>query len=245
MIALAAGLACDTGGDAAETVREITGNVATVIDETQPKPVEPTPTSLHPSSGVSAVMSALDGLVIAERGSGFEYDRRDWRHWIDADKDCQDTRAEVLILESAGTVSFATENRCRVVSGEWIGPWSGEVFVDASDVDVDHHVPLGHAHISGGWKWDDDRKRAYANDLKNPNSLQATSASVNRSKGKKPPDEWKPENPASWCRYAADWISVKQQWELTIGSGEKRALADMLTTCDDVGSWGFEGEKSE
>ena len=194
---------------------------------------------------MAGVLSALESLESAQRGSAIEYDRRDWRHWIDADKDCQNTRAEVLILESLASVSFANDERCRVTGGEWVGPWSGEAFSDASDVDIDHHVPLGHAHISGGWRWDADRKRAYANDLTNANSLQVTDSSVNRSKGKKPPDEWRPENPAGWCRYAADWISVKQQWDLTVTKAEVRALADMLDTCDDAGSWGLEGKTSE
>ncbi len=194
---------------------------------------------------MGVAVAALESLTVAERGSEIEYDRSDWRHWIDFDQDCQDTRAEVLIAESLETISFATNDRCRVTGGEWIGPWSGEAFADASDVDVDHHVPLGHAHVSGGWRWDEDRKRAYANDLTNPNSLQATSATVNRSKGKKPPDQWRPEHPAGWCRYAIDWISVKQQWELTVSQAEKHALDDMLATCNDAGSWGVEGVRSE
>ena len=166
------------------------------------------------------------------------------RHWEDHDRDCQDVRAEVLIEESRSSVSFATEKRCRVTGGEWLGPWSGEVFTDASDVDIDHHVPLGHAHVSGGWLWDADRKREYANDLSNPPSLQVTGASVNRSKGKKPPDAWRPEIRAGWCRYAADWIDVKSRWQLTVTHAETRALRDMLDSCDYAGSWGLSGSPS-
>ena len=193
---------------------------------------------------VRALLDALSCLRVAVRGSGIEYNRRDWRHWIDTDRDCQNTRAEVLIDESLAAVSFAPEDdgdECRVTSGRWIGPWSGEVFTDASDVDIDHHVPLGHAHLSGGWDWPTERKRAYANDLDNPASLQATNASVNRIKGKKPPDEWRPEASAGWCRYAADWVSVKLKWELTVTTIEVDALEEMLSTCDDPSSWGLSG----
>ena len=132
-------------------------------------------------------------------------------------------------------------DKCRVISGEWVGPWTREVFTDASDVDIDHHVPLGHTRLSGGWDWPPERQRAYANDLANPVSLQATSSSVNRSKGKKPPDEWRPDEIASWCRYAADWITVKERWDLAVISAEVDALEEMLSTCDNAGSWGLSG----
>ena len=141
-------------------------------------------------------------------------------------------------------VSFDPEDdgdKCRVLAGRWVGPWTGEVFTDASDLDIDHHVPLGHAHESGGWRWDSERKRAYANDLNHPESLQATSAPVNRSKGKQPPDEWRPDEADSWCRYAADWVTVKQNWELTVTASEVAALEEMLSTCNDMSSWGLSG----
>lgn len=193
---------------------------------------------------LQTLLDTLNNLDVAPRGSDIEYNRRDWRHWIDADRDCQNTRAEVLIGESVAPVSFAPEgdgDQCRVISGQWVGPWTGEVFTDASDVDIDHHVPLGHAHASGGWRWDAERKRAYANDLADPASLQATSAPVNRSKGKQPPDEWRPDQSAGWCRYAADWVTVKQKWELTVTASEVAALEDMLGTCKGTSSWGLSG----
>ncbi len=247
MVALAAAFAlpaCDAGvGDTLETAQEFAGELATrnVIDATQ---IEPTPPPPSLPADVQSVLTTLAQLVVAQRGSPVEYSRKDWRHWVDADRDCQDARAEVLIEESRSPVSFATDQGCRVVGGEWRGPWSGELFTDASDVDIDHHVPLGHAHESGGWQWDADRKRQYANDLSNPASLQATKASVNRSKGKQPPDAWRPPNPAGWCRYAADWIDVKARWRLTVTQAEVSALQDLLHNCNNADSWGLSGDRA-
>ncbi|MDE2785669.1 MAG: HNH endonuclease family protein [Chloroflexota bacterium] len=235
--------ACASGvADTIDAARQLAGEAVSDAE-----PPRATPVTVESSTGspeVRTLLVALRDLRVAARGSGIEYDRDDWRHWIDADRDCQNTRAEVLIAESVGPVAFQPEDdgdECRVIAGRWVGPWTGEVFTDASDVDIDHHVPLGHAHESGGWRWNSERKRAYANDLADPVSLQATSRTVNRSKGKQPPDGWRPDESASWCRYAADWITVKQNWELTVTTAEVAALENMLATCDDASSWGLSG----
>ena len=54
---------------------------------------------------------------------------------------------------------------------------------------------------------------------------------VNRSKGDRSPDEWKPPNHGDWCVYAKAWVSVKAKWHLTITAAEKAALASMLLGC--------------
>jgi len=65
-----------------------------------------------------------------------EYDRNNWRHWIDADLDCQNTRHEILIRDSLSPVQLS-ENGCRVISGVWVGQYTGEVFTEARQLDAD------------------------------------------------------------------------------------------------------------
>ena len=123
-----------------------------------------------------------------------------YQHWIDADGDCQDTRAEVLIAESRVPVAFQTAPQSSVSSGEWFGAYAGQVFTDPSELDVDHLVPLKEAHESGTFSWDASRKRDFANDLSDPNHLIAVSASQNRSKGAKDLNEWMPADSSFHCR---------------------------------------------
>ena len=248
LAALLLTVGCDSGGKAVKTAGRVADDISRLANAEPSPPGENVAPADPLPSDVQAVVATLNELPVSERGSEIDYDRDDWRHWVDADRDCQNTRAEVLIAESVARVSFtpnADGEECRVTGGEWRGPWSGEVFTDAGDVDIDHHVPLGHAHESGGWNWYKERKRAYANDLAHAPSLQATSASVNRAKGKQPPDEWRPDHTAGWCRYAADWVSVKAKWGLTVSKAEVEVLREMLDTCDDDGSWGLTGMRPQ
>jgi hypothetical protein len=45
------------------------------------------------------------------------YNRNDWKHWIDSDKDCQNTRHELLISTSTIPVEFKSDEQCNVLSG--------------------------------------------------------------------------------------------------------------------------------
>lgn len=189
--------------------------------------VAPTPTpvsSAQPRSVHQPVIAPIPGNLP-------DYDRDDWRHWIDVDGDCQNTRHEMLVEESLVPVSFIDPGQCTVASGQWIAPFTGTVVSVARDLDVDHMVPLTNAHRSGGWVWSAEQKKAYANDLSYPDHLIAVTASANRSKSDKGPEAWRPPDEGYWCEYAIDWIEIKATWELTVTAAEWSALVVMLDTC--------------
>jgi hypothetical protein len=154
------------------------------------------------------------------------YNRAEWQHWIDADGDCQDTRQEVLIEESLVAPTLDPRG-CRVMSGMWRDEYTGSLFTDPGDLDIDHRVSLATAHRHGGWAWDPARKRAYANDLQDPAHLVAVSASANRSKSDRGPDEWRPPLRDSWCHYANTWRAINQRWTLVVSPAEETALREM------------------
>ena len=160
-----------------------------------------------------------------------EYDRDEWRHWTDEDGDCQNARQEVLITESTVAVEFASDDQCRVSSGRWQGPYTGEVVNEPTKLDIDHMVPLENAHRSGAWAWDRQRKRDFANSMGYENHLIAAISSANRSKGSKGPERWRPPLESYWCVYAIDWVTIKNNWDLTVTEAEYAALREMLATC--------------
>ena len=194
-----------------------------------------TTTSTTSSTSTTTTTLNTDGfpqLEIVEISSDIpEYNRDDWPHWTDYNKDCQDTRQEVLIEESLEPVVYKSDDACSVASGKWYGAYTDQFYYDPSELDIDHLIPLKNAHISGGYQWDKYMKSEFANRLLSPDNLIAVSASANRSKGAKAPDEWKPENKDYWCEYAYDWIRIKYNWFLTVTSSEWEALLEMIETC--------------
>jgi Protein of unknown function (DUF1524) len=167
----------------------------------------------------------LNQLVIAAQGSMAGYRRDRFPHWRKTGDNC-DVRDAVLVRDGTA-VRFSG---CNVVSGRWHSPYDGKALTDPSEVDVDHLVPLANAWRSGAARWDDARRADFANDLTRP-QLVAVSVAANRAKGDQDPSLWRPANRDYWCEYAQDWIAVKHFWRLTVTTGERVALIDMLETC--------------
>ncbi len=176
-----------------------------------------------------AMLSADDKALYVKAELAQQYSRKEWRHWIDADKDCQDTRQEVLIRDSKKSVTYKTEKNCKVASGLWQCPYSGETFTNPSRLDIDHVIPLKEAHLSGGAVWSRAQKKQYANDLTNPVHLLAVKASANRKKGAKDLAKWLPQKNS--CSYLAAWLSIKMAYRLSVDQSEKAAIAQLAPTC--------------
>ena len=195
----------------------------------------PTPTNI-PSTSTSTstpTPAATLTITVAPIPAGIpDYDRDDWKHWQDYDKDCQDIRHEVLIIESLVPVTFKTDKECQVATGRWFGVFDGHHLENAGHVDVDHMVPLRNAHISGAWAWSPVKKEMYANFLADDAHLIAVASRANRSKGARGPEEWRPHDETYWCQYAQDWAEIKERWELTMTEPEADAVVEMLDTCE-------------
>jgi len=143
-------------------------------------------------------------ILVAET----EYVRSDWGRWADYDRDCQNTRAEVLIERSLTPVVLS-DNGCRVVVGMWIDHYTGEKLTLAGDIDIDHMVPVYWAHVNGGHAWPRLLKRVFYNDWDN---LAVTRNTVNRQKGAKAPDQWIPLGCHAYMRH---WKKMAKKYQLT------------------------------
>ena len=159
------------------------------------------------------------------------YSRDLYGGWRDADGDCQDTRQEVLIAESVTPVQLNSTG-CRVDSGEWHDPFTGQTFTNPRDLDIDHFVPLAEVHRSGGSSWNPQRRRDYANDLSYPGTLIAVSASANRSKGDRDPADWLPPNEVFHCGNVTAWVLAKGYWGLAMDERERQAVYSVLGECE-------------
>ncbi len=193
----------------------------------------PPTTTVPPPPPPLSARDRLAVLVVDDRPSPVgTYRREDWPHWSDTDRNGCDARQDALIAWSTVPATVNRSGTCRVVAGSWTSPYDGRTTNNPSDVDVDHLVPLENAFRAGGWTWTAAQRRLFAND---PAELVVTSASSNRSKGSKTPDQWRPPDRLSWCAYADGWVSVKQNWSLTVTTSERDALGQMLDTCGIAG----------
>ena len=117
---------------------------------------------------------------------------------------------------------------CTVVSGLWDDYYFPEKHYLATDVDIDHLVPLKNAHDSGGAHWTVDQKRIFANDEEN---LVITYKKYNREKGSQGIDTWLPKDKSYACQYVQDWVKIKKKYELTLSARERESFELLMKNC--------------
>jgi hypothetical protein len=184
------------------------------------------PVAPAPNAPAVDTVPGLAQLTVSDQRPPSGFRRDEWPSWRDIDGDGCDAREQALI--AASTPPAVTAKGCEVVSGTWVSAYDGRPTNDPGDVDIDHVVPLANAFASGGDRWSTDQRVQYANDQRD---LWAVSASANRSKGDRAPDQWRPPRHEVWCEYARRWIAIKVRWSLTATTTERDALGQMLETC--------------
>lgn len=138
------------------------------------------------------------------------------------------TRHEILLAQADGPVKKSRDG-CYISTGTWDDPFSGKTMHRASDLDVDHIIPLKWASDHGGLGWPAREKELFAND---PLNLLAVDDGLNQSKGAKGPTDWMPPNHAFRCEYIGQWQAVLVKYpKLSMSPKENRVFKKQINSC--------------
>ncbi|WP_100644054.1 HNH endonuclease family protein [Alteromonas facilis] len=180
-------------------------------------------------SAADMVEDATNDAIIEGRDFVTLYDRNDYKHWSDFDGDCQNTRQEILISTSQVEVTFTNAKACTVKTGKWYDPYTDKTWTKASDVDIDHIVPLAAAHSRGAYAWSPSLKEQFAND---PLNLIPVEDNTNQEKGAKGPADWMPPNHSYRCDYLKRYQLIMNKYGLSYHSSERRVVGRMMKACN-------------
>ena len=145
-----------------------------------------------------------------------------------------DTRNDILRRDLRNTTLKAGTNRCVVLTGSFIEPYSGRTVSftrgagTSSLVQIDHVVALADAWQSGAQQWNAVTRRNYAND---PLVLLAADGHLNQQKGASNAASWLPPNKSFRCTYVARQVAIKAKYHLWVTAPERDAIARVLSTC--------------
>jgi hypothetical protein len=193
-----------------------------------------TPPSTAAPTPRSDLQQAVLALPLIDESSQVpEYRRDDFGDgWVDVDRNGCSTRQDVLQRDLEGET--LADDGCTVLTGTLpADPYTGTTIEFAHDriggdsqaVQVDHLISLSAAHRGGAWAWSDDERVPFAND---PATLLAVDGPTNASKSDRGPADWMPEDPASWCEYAADYATIASTYGLAVSADDRQMLIDVL-----------------
>ncbi|KAG7091227.1 hypothetical protein E1B28_010278 [Marasmius oreades] len=168
----------------------------------------------------------LSELTVAAESNVPAYSRDLFKTWDIISGTC-DTRETVLKRDGTNVV---TDSSCKATAGHWVSPYDAVATTLASDLDIDHLVPLKEAWVSGARLWTDAQREAFANDLTRP-QLVAVTDNLNESKGDQDVANWVPPLASYVCTYVRAWVTVKHFYKLSVDSVEKTALQNYLANC--------------
>ncbi|MDR0627129.1 MAG: HNH endonuclease family protein [Bifidobacteriaceae bacterium] len=185
------------------------------------------------SETIAAALATLDAIPAEGADEAPDYEREAFLPggWADLDHDGCYTRNEILQRDLVDVTFLASDPECKVATGQLIDPYTGvTVNFDRAEstttVQIDHLVPLAQAWRAGAWKWNKERRVAFAND---PDEVLATAGAANQSKGDKGPAEWLPE--LNQCGYGAAYARLAGRYDLAIPAADRTALRALLESC--------------
>ncbi|MFF8846652.1 HNH endonuclease family protein [Streptomyces sp. NPDC015127] len=179
----------------------------------------------------AAAREVIEALATKGRGPRTGYDRDEFGYaWLDtadgvplARNGC-DTRND-LLARDGHDLAHRSGSDCVVVRMTLHDPYTGRTVEwrkrRASEVQIDHVVPLSYSWQMGAARWDDAKRRRLAND---PLNLLPVDGRANSAKGDSGPASWLPPNKRVRCSYAVRFAQVATAYELAVTAADKRAM---------------------
>ncbi|MFD0022401.1 HNH endonuclease family protein [Streptomyces sp. NPDC058382] len=236
-IAAALGTGCDeleSGGTAAGSGPDTAaGRVVSPL--ANPDGTKPGLAALTSEADKADARKLIQGLTTKGRGpkTGYERDKFGYA-WMDtadgvplARNGC-DTRNDLLKLHGQH-VQFRSGSDCVVVAMNLYDPYTGKEIAwkkaKATEVQIDHVVPLSYSWQLGAARWPESKRRQLANDVLNLLPVEGRANSAKRDSG---PASWLPPNKKIRCSYAVRFAQVADKYELPVTTADK---AMMLEQC--------------
>lgn len=145
-----------------------------------------------------------------------------------------DTRNDILRRDLAEVVLKSGAKGCIVMSGVLNDPYTGKAITftrgakTSAAVQIDHVVALSDAWQKGAQRWDEGKRRNFAND---PRNLLAADGPANQQKGASDAATWLPASKAFRCTYVGTQVQVKAVYGLWMTAAEKSAIREVLLGC--------------
>jgi hypothetical protein len=179
--------------------------------------------------------TALSTLAVKGRAPKTGYDRdKLFGDWADPDGNDCDARNDVLARDLTNKVFGTGRDKCLVLSGNLLDPYSGKSFNfvrgqgTSALIPIDHVVAVSDAWQKGAFKWDEIKRVNFYND---PLNLMATQRALNSQKGDGDAATWLPPLKSYRCTYIARQIAVKAKYSIWVTKAEKEAMQRILKAC--------------
>jgi len=184
----------------------------------------------------AAARSLIGRLTTKGRGPKTGYDRDKFGYaWMDtadgvplARNGC-DTRND-LIRRDGQNLRFRSGSDCVAIAMTLHDPYTGTTIEwrkqQASEVQIDHVVPLSYSWQMGSSRWPKSKREQLANDVLNLIPVQGR---ANSAKGDSGPASWLPPDKQVRCSYAIRFAQVSLKYDLAVTTADK---AMMLKQCE-------------
>ena len=173
---------------------------------------------------ISRVPTASPGSHDGYERDAFGYAWKDTVDEVPLGRNGCDTRNDILARDGRA-LRFRDDDECVVTAMRLFDPYTGEEVnwrkEKATEVQIDHVVPLSYAWRFGAATWSTAQRERLAND---PLNLLPVDGSANGGKSDAGPAEWLPPDRHIRCSYATRFAQVALAYALPVSAQDKRAM---------------------